>query len=827
MAGKTILEFYPFDVDTITTKEGNTLIRIFGVTKDGKKVIALDSSINPYFYAIVDPGQTTAALDYALKIKYLDEDNRVVQPISVDIVKRKMVGEEKTAIKISLQQSGDIAALKSEIEKMPGFIERAEYDISFVKRYLIDKKMNILTLWRVSGEPIELRRNEADFIINSEKLELVNDTVIENPKIVAFDIETYNPGGISRHESDPIIMIGFSGSDGKKKVITWKKFKDAPGYVEFVDSEKELIESFVGFIKKYQPDIIVGYNSDNFDFPYLFSRAKKYKIKLDIGRDSSELSLRKKRDSYTAKIDGIVHVDIFTFIKNILSPTMKTETYGLSSVAEELIGEKKLDSMNMEKMFLMWDNGEDLSSIAEYNLHDTYITLKLIEKLKYTLFELTKLVGMPLFDVSRMTYGKCVEWYLARRAQKFGEFVPSKPQSKTSWMRSYAGGYVHEPKPGVYNNVAVFDFRSLYPSLIVSHNICPTKISCKCCKEGDLSPEINGKKYSFCKKEKGFIPSVIDNLVDRRARIKEILKKVEKNDPDFTILSARSYALKTVANAMYGYLGFAKSRWYSLECASSITAWGRQVVGNLIKSAEDEGFEVIYADTDSVFLHLKNKNQKVALKFLEKINKSLPGVMELELQGIYPKGLFVSKKSGEGAKKRYVLLDKNGDLIVKGFHSVRRDWSKISKEVQTKVMNAILKEDSEENAVKIIKEVINRLKKGDVKVEDILIHTQLTKKIEDYDSIGPHVAAAIKARKEGHIFKPGQIIKYVVTKGEGSISDRSYTVEDYLNKGIEYDADYYINHQVLPAVEKIFEVLGYSKDELKGKVQTTLEGFFK
>jgi DNA polymerase I len=114
-----------------------------------------------------------------------------------------------------------------------------------------------------------------------------------------------------------------------------------------------------------------------------------------------------------------------------------------------------------------------------------------------------------------------------------------------------------------------------------------------------------------------------------------------------------------------------------------------------------------------------------------------------------------------------------------------------------------------------------------VNINDIVIHTQLTKSVENYGSIGPHVAAVIKAQESGHSFVPGQIIKYVVTKGEGSISDRSYILKEYLDKELEYDPDYYIDHQVLPAVEKIFEVLGYSKEELKGKVQTKLEGFFK
>lgn len=827
MAGRTILEFYPFDFDYSASKDGKTVMKIYGTTKDGKKVLVKDYSVNPYFYARIDPEKTADAVDYAIKIKVSLEE-RVVKVLQVDVQKKKIAGEEATFLRIEVPQASDISAIKEEIRGMPGFIGREEIDIGYEKRYIIDKKIAPITLLRVSGELLEDIKYRVDYIIKADEIEPINEDIIENPKVIAFDIETYNPAGSPRYDSDPIIMISFSGNDGTRKLITWKRFENAPEYVEFVDSERELLEGCVQFIKKQKPDIIVGYNSDNFDMPYLHARMNKYKIRMACGTDSSEIRFSKSGIGHSAKMKGVVHIDLFTFIKNIFSPTMKTETYSLNEVAKELVGESKVDGINWENMHKLWDSGgQSVGQIAKYNMQDSDLTLKVFGRISNILFELTKLVRQPLFDVSRMTYGRCVEWYLAGRAHRFNEIIPGRPKSSTAWMKSYEGAFVLEPKPNVYENIIIYDFRSLYPSIIVSHNIGPTTINCKCCKEGHITPEINGKHYSFCKKTQGFIPHAIEDLINRRARIKEILKKVEKSDKDYKILSARSYALKTIANSMYGYLGFAKSRWYCLECAASITAWGRHHIKQVIDEAEKEGFEVIYGDTDSIMLHLREKTKKDAKEFAHRVNEKLPGVMELEFQGFYPRGIFVAKKSSaEGAKKRYALLEEDGDIIIKGFEFVRRNVSKIAKDTQMQILRAVLVDNSKEKAFGIIKDVLTKLKDGKADIEEVTIYTQLTRQIEQYESVGPHVAAAIKARSQGITFEPGQIIKYVVTKGEGSISDRAYIINDAKTKGMEYDPEYYINNQVLPAVERIFEVLGYSKDSLQGKMQTTLGGFF-
>ena len=293
------------------------------------------------------------------------------------------------------------------------------------------------------------------------------------------------------------------------------------------------------------------------------------------------------------------------------------------------------------------------------------------------------------------------------------------------------------------------------------------------------------------------------------------------------LLDARQTNLKVLANAFYGYFGFFNARWYSLECAKSITAWGRYYIHKVIESAEKEGFNVIYSDTDSIFLSLDGKSKTEAKQFAESINPSLPGIMELEYEGFYPAAIFVSAKAGAyGAKKKYALLDSDNRILIKGFETVRRNWSLIAKETQERVLNIILKENNPDKALRYVKSVVNDLRERKIEIEKVIIHTQLTKDIKSYASIGPHVVIAKKLKAKGYDVIPGMIIEFVVTEGKGNIGDRAKVPEDV--KDNKYDSEYYVNNQVVPAVDRIFEVLGYTREDLFSKKdQSKLGSFIK
>jgi DNA polymerase I len=284
--------------------------------------------------------------------------------------------------------------------------------------------------------------------------------------------------------------------------------------------------------------------------------------------------------------------------------------------------------------------------------------------------------------------------------------------------------------------------------------------------------------------------------------------------------------LKLLTNATFGYLGFPQARWYNMGCAASITGWGRQYTNNVIKHAKSSGFKVLYGDTDSVFFLLPKPDVNEAMNFVKKVNTNLPEMMELQFEGFFKTGIFVSKKSERrGAKKKYALCDKNNELEIKGFELVRRDWSQLAKDLQEKTLKKILIDKDFKAALELLHLTISKVKKGRISVDKFVIKTRMTKSVKSYGNISPHVSAAMKAQDNGRNIIAGMMIPYVIVKGKGKISDRSYLIDDVKTKGLTPDYDYYINHQLIPSVEEILRAIGFKQGEIIIKEQKTLEGF--
>ena len=218
-------------------------------------------------------------------------------------------------------------------------------------------------------------------------------------------------------------------------------------------------------------------------------------------------------------------------------------------------------------------------------------------------------------------------------------------------------------------------------------------------------------------------------------------------------------------------------------------------------------------EINSPTLEIKNK----ALKFTSKVNENLPEGMELEFEGFFQRGFFVTKK-------RYALIQ-DDNIVVKGLELVRRDWAPVAKKTQEKVLRALLEEGSPKKAVKIVRDTIQDIKNGKISLEDLVIHTQLTKNPEEYVQSAPHVMAAKKSLKKGRKVGPGTIIQYVVIRGREPISKRAVPLEDA--DVSQYDPSYYIDNQVLPAVSRIIEAVGYPKEDIIHKEkQSSLDAFF-
>ena len=586
------------DIDYVTFEE-KPVIRLFSKEGD-KNIVLIDDTFEPYLYVMSDN------LD---ECKSEIEDNLDV--VKVEKVTKKDFQVETQFLKVTFKHPQELAKNRDALRDLENVIQIREFDIPFYRRYLMDRDVIPMTEVVAVGEEIDSFLN-----LDSEKqdvtiIKLTEDLkrVEENPqkfRILSFDLEVRNPHGMPNSEEDEIIMIGVSSNFGVNQVISTKTNSDScDDFVNQVSSEREMIQEFVKIIKENNIDIIVGYNSDNFDFPYLKDRAKLLGVDLDIGMDGSDVKYIRRGYANAASFKGLIHVDLYLVMRRYMS----LERYTLERVYYELFGEEKIDVPG-ERIWEFWDNGgEELDNLFDYSLDDVVSTLKIAEQTLPLNLELTRIIGQPLFDVSRMATGQQAEWFLVKQAYFDGEVVPNKQGSNfadRANAEDNEGGYVREPETGLHENLVQFDFRSLYPSIIISKNISPDVMilgDVENEEDYNISPE-HGIKFK--KSPKGFIPSVIDKILQERFRIKREMKA--SDDPQQKkALDVQQQAIKRLANTMYGIYGFPRFRWYSFECAKAITSWGRQYIKSSIKKAEEFGFYAIYADTDGFYAKYKKE----------------------------------------------------------------------------------------------------------------------------------------------------------------------------------------------------------------------------
>ncbi len=819
------VEFFPIDVDYVTGVSGRGIIRLFGRTLDEKRVCVYDPAFEPYFYVLPKKKEYIRALVDKLMLLKIKDNERLAYVVKAEPMKKLFLGKDVDVVKVFVNHPKDVPLLRDEVKMFKEVEEKFEADITFSRRYLIDKKIIPLMSCVAEGEEME-SDVAADIVMKAARVEQQGDVFIKNPRILAFDLEVSSQQRFPDSEKDPIVMAAFFGNDGYAKVVTWKEFPNPKKEVEFVPDEGTLILRFKEIIQEYKPDYVVGYYSDGFDFPYLRERADKFKIKLTLGLDRSVVKFSRRAQTNTAKIVGIAHVDVFKFLKRVMVELFHAPRYDLDSIAKKLLGEGKKE-IDVSTLHRVWNSNdaEGIKEFCEYNLQDARLAYRLINIMMPHLNEFVKAIGLPVDDVCRMSFGQIVEWYLITHIDAFNEIIPNRPsrdEMKKRDLESYEGAFVFQPEPGLYKDIMVFDFRSLYPTIITAHNICVSTIT-NTPDDAYVSPEleVNDKKvqYYFTHKHEGFIPKMLKDVLMRRNRIKEIMAKDEKVDP---VLNARQYSLKIVANSFYGYFGFSGARWYSNHCAAAITAYGRDYIQKVIREAQKAGFRIIYSDTDSVFLALENKSRKDAMDFLKEINRGLPSLMELEFQDYYPRGLFVMKKGEEkGAKKKYALIDEDGTIKVTGFETIRGDWSILAKEVQGKVFEIILREQDVNKALAYVKDILKKIERKEIPLEKMVIQKQLKKDIHEYETVGPHVEVAKRLRERGELVGAGSVISFIVNEGKGMVRERAKPVDE----SESYDGEYYIHHQVIPVVARIFDVLGHDKQEFIERDQSTLGDF--
>ena len=380
------MKLYLLDADYFDDKD-QSVIRLF--CKDGKKtVVCLDYGFYPYFLVLPKKGMER-------ELKKKADAIRSVKVRKAELIEKLVSGEKRKLVKVSCFFSTDVPKARDVVKRWEEVDEAYEYSINYYKRYLIDKQIEG---WiEVNGK--EAKGNyQANKVVKIDKIRPLTKGAMPKLKMMSFDIEVVEDGGKQK-----ITMISMM-SDSFEKVLTYKNDRHYGKYVEVLEDEEGLLKRFVEIVKDQDPDILLGYNTDQFDFQILRDRAEEYsKFKLILSRDKTRMKFSRRARVSTARLKGRVHVDLFSFIDTILSPQLQTEVLTLDAVSAELLNDRKI-SMEYEEMTEAWRKSKDLAKLAEYCLKDSELTLRLGRFMVPQIYELAKISGQLLFDTSRMTY---------------------------------------------------------------------------------------------------------------------------------------------------------------------------------------------------------------------------------------------------------------------------------------------------------------------------------------------------------------------------------------------------------------------------------------
>lgn len=777
------LEFYLLDV-TYEVVGSEPHIIMWGITRDNKRIIIRDRLFRPYFYVIPDEGVDPQSL--VNRVKTISE---MSSPITkVEVVDKNYYGRGVKAVKVTTIIPEYVRKYREKIKNISGIREVLEADIRFSMRYILDKELRPCG-WHIARvnqlKPTKSFRVSDEFeLIRGEIRSLEDSTPPSDLRIMAIDIEVYTERGSPRADRDPVIVIGTATRDGKIRQFTATGLDD-----------RSIIEEFTSYILEIDPDIVLGYNSNFFDIPYLLERARINGLKLDIGRRIASPPVTSTYGHIS--IPGRLNIDLLNYAEEI--PEIKLKSL---DIVADYLGVMKRDErvlIDYTDFPSYWNNPEKRKLLLKYNLDDVTSTLGLGDKFLPFAIQLSYLTRIPLDQVGAASVGHRLEWFLMYEAYKRNELIPNREEKEAE---PYRGAVVLKPTRGIHDNIVVLDFTSMYPSIMIKYNVGSDTItpSEKCTiEEHNKAPEVD---HCFRKTPPGFFKSVLSKLIELRKEIKGEMKKYPQGSYEYRILDERQRAIKILANAAYGYMGWASARWYCRECAEAVTAWGRQLITEAIEKAKSLGLEVIYGDTDSLFIVYQPEKIKA---FTEIIERELG--FEIKIDKVYRRIFFTE------AKKRYAGLLEDGRVDIVGFEAVRGDWAEIAREVQEEVTEILLREGSVDKAVEYVRNIVSSLSQGKIPISKLIIWKTITKPISEYDAETPHVSAAKKMMKNGFRVEVGDKVGFVVVKGLGRISDR---VKPHVSaKPSEIDVNYYIDHQIVPAALRILGYFGVSEAHLK------------
>ncbi|XP_013418997.1 DNA polymerase delta catalytic subunit [Lingula anatina] len=868
-----------------STKGPVPIVRMYGITMEGNSVMAHIHGFAPYFFVPAPDGfKISHAEDFrqalneaVVKDMRSNKDNVVDAVLAVELATKENIygfhtNGKRDFLKITVALQRLIAPAKRILEmgfSFRGFPNHGystfESNIDFEIRFMVDTKVVGCNWIEVPARKYSVRKS-GDAIKPTSRCQLELDVSWENfishapegewskvaPfRILSYDIECAGRKGIfPEPDKDPVIQIAnMVIKQGSKDPFIRNVFTlDTCGHIVgsqvlSYQTEEEMLKKWSDFIREVDPDLITGYNIQNFDMPYLMNRARHLKVKdfHYLSRIKDKESTVKeamfqskqmgKRENKVVNTEGRIQFDLL----QILLRDYKLRSYTLNAVSYHFLQEQKEDVQHSIITDLQNGNEQTRRRLAVYCLKDAYLPLRLLEKLMCVInyMEMARVTGVPLTYL--LTRGQQIKVIsqLLRKAKDTAYVIPAmKPETGDE----YAGATVIEPNKGYYDvPIATLDFSSLYPSIMMAHNLCYTTLlrNQQVIQREGLTAEqyIKTPSGNFFVKQsvrKGLLPEILDDLLSARKRAKNDLKK--ETDPfKKKVLDGRQLALKISANSVYGFTGAQVGKLPCLEISQSVTGFGRMMIEQTKNYVEEHytvenGYpanaKVIYGDTDSVMCKFGVKTVAEAMKLGQEaadlISEKFIKPIKLEFEKVYFPYLLINKKRYAGLYfTRPEIHDK---MDCKGIETVRRDNCQLASHLISTCLQMLLIERNPNGAVEHAKQVISDLLCNRIDISQLVITKELAKTDSEYSAKQAHVELAnrMKKRDAGSAPNLGDRVPYVIiaaAKGTPAYmksEDPIYVLEN----NIPIDTQYYLDNQLSKPLLRIFEpILGEKKAE--------------
>lgn len=680
-------------------------------------------------------------------------------------------------------------------------IEVLETDLRPHDRYLMER----FAYGSVSFRGTAKRRPEYTHISNAQ---LKKGGYQPQLSIVSLDIECAMDG-----ELFSIGLAGDAGCQNAREVLMIGPPQAAETSISWQADERELLLALCQRITELDPDLIIGWNLINFDFRILMERAKRHGLALKLGRDNSEASWRPSRNDAQkgyATIPGRVAID---GIDSLKSATWSFTSFSLENVSQELLGRgKKVDGDVDDRIAEIVHNfHHNKPALAAYNLEDCELVLDIFEHTKIIdyLVLRSRMTGLEM-DRAGGSVAAFTNLYLPK-LHRGGYVAPNLPEGGGL---SSPGGYVMDSKPGLYRNVLVLDFKSLYPSIIRTFKVDPMGLI-----EGLKTPaeSLPGFRNAMFHRDKHFLPEIITSLWKQRDQAKQ-----DNN-------AVLSQAIKIIMNSFYGVLGSGGCRFYDTRLASSITLRGHEIMQTTSQWIETQGYNVIYGDTDSTFVSLdddltaeqcteigKQLQNLINQRWTETLKREfdIENKLEIEFETQFKHFLMPTIRGSDvGSKKRYagLIVDphtRNEKLVFKGLENVRTDWTQLARQFQASLFDLVFHQQDPSTLITSTVEQTLSGKRDD----DLIYRKQLRRKLGHYvKNVPPQVRAARIADEKNRDL--GKSLKY---QNKGWIS---YLITVNGPEPVEYrlsniDYDHYIEKQIKPIADGVLPFIGLDFDAL-------------